>query len=181
MNPEQRYLFDSRGVFTIPGALTLSHVRLSSAKHLPILTHLPARALLLTPRPAPPRTLPTPQVDELNQIFSEVEEADSPSLGGAGHMGGDALHWGRAYRDLLDMPHISPILEELIGNHRPSDIPSFRIDRKQNLCVCARARARARVSRLCAFVQLCFLTSCPAASCRCQRTQSLQGCRSSAF
>ena len=57
------------------------------------------------------------QVDELNRIFDEVEESDSPSLGGAGHMGGDALHWGKAYRDLLDMPQISPILEELVGNH----------------------------------------------------------------
>ena len=27
MNDEQRYLFDSRGVFTLPGALSLSHVR----------------------------------------------------------------------------------------------------------------------------------------------------------
>ena len=75
-----RYLFDTRGVFTIPNALTLSHV------------------------------------DELNQVFSEVEE--DPAWGGAGRMGGDALHWGRCYRELLDMPKISPILEELIGNHR---------------------------------------------------------------
>lgn len=85
-------MFDTRGVFTIPGALTLSHV------------------------------------DELNQVFSEVE--DDPSQGGPGRMGGDALHWGRCYRDLLDMPHISPILEELVGNHRETepDIPTFRID-----------------------------------------------------
>jgi hypothetical protein len=95
MDDEQRYLFDSRGVFTIPGALSLSHV------------------------------------DELNQVFTEVEESAAPEYGGAaGRMGGDALHWGRAYRDLLDMPRISPVLEELVGNHResPSDIPSFRID-----------------------------------------------------
>jgi hypothetical protein len=46
-------------------------------------------------------------------------------------MGGDALHWGAAYRLLLDMPNISPILEELIGNHRApgkDGVPTFRID-----------------------------------------------------
>ena len=94
MDDEQRYLFDARGVFTIPGALSLSHV------------------------------------DELNQVFTEIEESDAPEHGGAGTMGGDALHWGRCYRDLLDMPAISPIVEELIGNHvrQQSDIPTFRID-----------------------------------------------------
>ena len=70
------------------------------------------------------------QVDELNQVFTEIEESDAPEHGGAGTMGGDALHWGRCYRDLLDMPAISPIVEELIGNHvrQQPDSPTFRID-----------------------------------------------------
>ena len=69
-------------------------------------------------------------MDELNQVFTEIEESDAPEHGGAGTMGGDALHWGRCYRDLLDMPAISPIVEELIGNHvrQQPDIPTFRID-----------------------------------------------------
>ena len=95
MDEEQRYLFDTRGVFTIPGALSPGQVR------------------------------------ELNRIFDEVEREQD------GRMAGDALHWGAAYRELLDLPHISPILEELIGNHREDrvseaaakgGIPTFRID-----------------------------------------------------
>ena len=95
MDDVQRYLFDTRGVFTIPGALGPDLVA------------------------------------ELNRIFDEVEADESPERGGRGKMGGDALHWGAAYRALLDMPKISPILEELVGNHRGGltpDIPSFRID-----------------------------------------------------
>ena len=95
MDEEQRYLFDTRGVFTIPGALSPGQVR------------------------------------ELNRIFDEVEREQD------GRMAGDALHWGAAYRELLDLPHISPILEELIGNRREDrvseaaakgGIPTFRID-----------------------------------------------------
>ena len=111
-----RYLFDTRGVFTIPGALSLSHVRAACPSSLTSsLSHA---------------HLSRPQVDELNQVFTEIEESDAPEHGGAGTMGGDALHWGRCYRDLLDMPAISPIVEELIGNHvrQQSDIPTFRID-----------------------------------------------------
>ena len=43
------------------------------------------------------------------------------------------LHWSQAWRDLLDLPALSPLLKELIGNHgRPADsfagLPTFRID-----------------------------------------------------
>ncbi len=40
------------------------------------------------------------------------------------------LHWHRLWRDLLDLPHLSPILEEIIGNPRrvPDAMPSFRLD-----------------------------------------------------
>ena len=66
---------------------------------------------------------------ELNRIFDEVENENG------GRMVGDALHWGKAYRDLLDLPHISPILEDLIGSAAgrgaeaaKRGIPTFRID-----------------------------------------------------
>ena len=43
------------------------------------------------------------------------------------------LHWSQVWRDLLDLPALSPLLEELIGNHgRRADsfagLPTFRID-----------------------------------------------------
>ena len=49
------------------------------------------------------------------------------------------LHWGKAWRNLLDVPHISSILEEIIGNpqlragraaRHPDEepLPTFRID-----------------------------------------------------
>jgi len=107
MDDRQRYLFDTRGVFTVPAALS------------------PAQLL------------------ELNAIFDRVEDDPSRETGGAGKVGGDALHWGQAYRELLDHPRISPVLEELVGNHRGHEgnrveaaaakvqmasIPTFRID-----------------------------------------------------
>ena len=113
MDEEQRYLFDTRGVFTIPGALSPGQVR------------------------------------ELNRIFDEVEREQD------GRMAGDALHWGAAYRELLDLPHISPILEELIGNRREDrvseaaakgGIPTFRID---HINVHNRCKGATRTSRRC--------------------------------
>ena len=93
MDEHQRYLFDTRGVFTVPGALGPQ------------------------------------QLTELNDVFDRIENDPSPETGGVGKVGGNALHWHRVYRDLLDHPRISPILEDLIGNHRyPVDIPTFRID-----------------------------------------------------
>ncbi|MCY3860015.1 MAG: mitomycin antibiotics/polyketide fumonisin biosynthesis protein [Gammaproteobacteria bacterium] len=47
------------------------------------------------------------------------------------------LHWGKIWRDLLDLPSITPLLEEIIGNHGVREgrakqglpyIPTFRID-----------------------------------------------------
>lgn len=47
------------------------------------------------------------------------------------------LHWGRAWRDLLDLPALAPVLEELIGNHAAREragaagepeLPTYRLD-----------------------------------------------------
>jgi hypothetical protein len=49
-------------------------------------------------------------------------------------MGPRDAQWGKAFRDLLDVPRISPILEQLIGDHRHRTggtgppVPTFRID-----------------------------------------------------
>lgn len=47
------------------------------------------------------------------------------------------LHWSKVWRDLLDLPHLSPVLEEIIGNHGARNarekagrkaLPTFRLD-----------------------------------------------------
>ena len=68
------------------------------------------------------------QIEELRSTL----RVPSEQLDSAGRSAGP-LHWSRAWRDLLDLPALSPILEEMIGNHdRPVDgdasLPTFRID-----------------------------------------------------
>ena len=47
------------------------------------------------------------------------------------------LHWGKIWRDILDLPNLSPILEDLIGNpmlrearrvREMKDLPTYRLD-----------------------------------------------------
>ncbi len=81
-----------------------------------------------------PEALTLTQVEELRatirqptEQFEPVAKADSP------------LHWGKVWRDLLDLPVLSPMLEELLGNHdlragrearaaTRTPLPTFRID-----------------------------------------------------
>ena len=68
------------------------------------------------------------QIEELRATLRVPSEQLDPAGRPAG-----PLHWSQAWRDLLDLPALSPILEELIGNHdRPVDgdasLPTFRID-----------------------------------------------------
>ena len=68
------------------------------------------------------------QIEELRATLRMPAEQREPAGRHAG-----PLHWSRAWRDLLDLPALSPILEELVGNHeRPVDgdpsLPTFRID-----------------------------------------------------
>ena len=68
------------------------------------------------------------QIEELRATLrAPLEQADreAPQEG--------PLHWSPAWRDLLDLPGLSPLLEELIGNHAraaelPAGLPTFRID-----------------------------------------------------
>ena len=68
------------------------------------------------------------KIEELRstlQVPTEQSEPVYPSRG--------PLHWSPAWRDLLDLPALSPLLDELIGNHaRSIDAdparPTFRID-----------------------------------------------------
>ena len=68
------------------------------------------------------------QIEELRATLRMPAEQRDP----VGRSEGP-LHWSRAWRDLLDLPALSPILEELIGNsERPVDgdpsLPTFRMD-----------------------------------------------------
>ena len=72
------------------------------------------------------------QVDELlktlrnsTEQFPPVPQAEGP------------LHWGKVWRELLDLPALTPLLEEIIGNHGVREsrvargmayLPTFRID-----------------------------------------------------
>ena len=79
-----------------------------------------------------PNVLTENQVEELRSTIQRSTEQFPPvpqSLG--------PLHWGKIWRDLLDWPQISPILEELIGNPLVSarriatnkeSLPTFRLD-----------------------------------------------------
>ena len=49
----------------------------------------------------------------------------------------DSLHWGKIWRDILDLPNLSPILEDLVGNpmlrearrvRDMADLPTYRLD-----------------------------------------------------
>ncbi len=68
------------------------------------------------------------QVEELRATLQAPTEQRDPVPLSRG-----PLHWSPAWRDLLDLPALSPLLEELIGNHERSvdadpGRPTFRID-----------------------------------------------------
>ena len=68
------------------------------------------------------------QVEELRSTLQAPTEQRDPVPLSRG-----PLHWSPAWRDLLDLPAVSPLLEELIGNHERSvdadpARPTFRID-----------------------------------------------------
>eukprot|EP01050_Picozoa_sp_SAG11_P027730 SAG11_NODE_7137_length_1188_cov_2.129477_2_plen_190_part_00 len=70
------------------------------------------------------------QLHELNKLFSAAELDHPPLTSGHGRgqgPSGDPLHYGKAFRDLLDHPKVSPVLDELFGC-RGATSPSFRID-----------------------------------------------------
>ena len=72
------------------------------------------------------------QIEELKSTmrnpteqFDPVDQREGP------------LHWGKVWRDLLDLPKLSPVLEDIIGNHGTrmarertgrDYLPTFRID-----------------------------------------------------
>ncbi|MXY56840.1 MAG: phytanoyl-CoA dioxygenase family protein [Gammaproteobacteria bacterium] len=84
-----------------------------------------------------PGVLTAAQVDELRatlkQPTEQFDSADQKVI---------PLHWSKVWRDILDLPTLSPILEELIGNHgrrkahedqarKDPDVevlPTFRLD-----------------------------------------------------
>lgn len=68
---------------------------------------------------------------QLNELFTHaVATYPAPTEGHGWGKGpsGDALHWGGAFRALLDNPRVSPIIQELFGGSASDAVPNFRID-----------------------------------------------------
>ncbi len=75
-----------------------------------------------------PEVVSQAQIEELRATLRSPAEQNAPDTHSE-----RPLHWSRAWRDLLDLPGLSPLLEELIGNHAraaewPAGLPTFRID-----------------------------------------------------
>ncbi|MCS6862171.1 MAG: phytanoyl-CoA dioxygenase family protein [Abditibacteriales bacterium] len=67
-----------------------------------------------------PNALSAEEVAELNAIMDEHIAQECP-VDMRTHRFVGLLHWGKAYRRLIDHPHIVPYLEEMLG-------PQFRLD-----------------------------------------------------
>ena len=79
-----------------------------------------------------PNVVTEDQIEELRSTLQYPTEQWEPVK-----MEDGPLHWSKVWRDLLDPPTLSPVLEDIIGNHgmrhgreRASDnpLPTFRID-----------------------------------------------------
>ena len=79
-----------------------------------------------------PDVLTDTQVEELRTTLRQPTEQFEPVAQAEG-----PLHWGKVWRDLLDLPTLTPVLEEVIGNHavrerraraKLPDSPTFRLD-----------------------------------------------------
>ncbi len=80
-----------------------------------------------------PNALDLAQVQDLRNTLRAPIEQSEPVQQAEG-----PLHWGRIWRDLLDLPNISPVVEAMTGNHRllkgrqaqrgEQALPTFRID-----------------------------------------------------
>ena len=79
-----------------------------------------------------PNALTKAQVKELLETLRSSTEQFPPVPQSEG-----PLHWGKVWRDLLDLPTMTPLLEEIIGNHGVREgraarglpaIPTFRLD-----------------------------------------------------
>ena len=79
-----------------------------------------------------PAALSSKQVAEIRDTLRNPTEQFDPVAQDAG-----PLHWGKVWRDVLDLPTVTPILEEIIGNHGIRKgrkaagmpyLPTFRLD-----------------------------------------------------
>ena len=79
-----------------------------------------------------PDVLTMEQINELRSTLRNSTEQFPPVPQEEG-----PLHWAKVWRDLLDLPNVSPILEDLIGNPKlregrkdrgMQDLPTFRLD-----------------------------------------------------
>ena len=59
-----------------------------------------------------PNALTASQVEDLLATLRSSTEQFPPIAQSEG-----PLHWGKVWRDLLDLPTVTPLLEDMIGNH----------------------------------------------------------------
>ena len=130
MNEEQRYLFDTDGIFVIPNAMSEAQVAACNA----VLDEREASGVATAS-------------GELGDTGQDGEAAGPFGPGTAGTSTNSTthdvtvnpLHWGRVFQELLDLPLVAPVLEDLVGAPRQNDaistagvtrdgLPSYRLD-----------------------------------------------------
>ena len=73
-----------------------------------------------------PNVLSEDQIDQLKATLNNSTEQFPPVPQSEG-----PLHWAPIWREVLDLPAVSPILEDMIGNpmlRSRTDLPTFRLD-----------------------------------------------------
>ena len=70
-----------------------------------------------------PGVLTQEQVDLLRSTIGHATEQWEPD-----HKHDAPLHWHSIWRDLLDLPMLAPILDDMIGTGGRSESPTYRID-----------------------------------------------------
>ena len=70
-----------------------------------------------------PGVLTQEQVDLLRSTIGHATEQWEPD-----HKHDAPLHWHSIWRDLLDLPTLAPILDDMIGTGGRSESPTYRID-----------------------------------------------------
>ncbi len=111
MTPQQKFEFDLQGFLVIPDALSTAHA--TALEHL-LDDH------------AEQDLLPETRHANFGLDLGDAPTQPRPQGGRAEHLESDRdtarlLRWGPPYVSLIDNPKVSPVLEEILGDH-------FRLD-----------------------------------------------------
>ena len=70
-----------------------------------------------------PGVLTEDQITQLRSTIGHPTEQWDPE-----HVHDAPLHWDVIWRDLLDLPELAPILDDMIGAGGHPELPTYRID-----------------------------------------------------